>query len=83
MLHFDPLKIHSCGKHLRKRKIARNKQFILFSQCLLPDMALHFHFKCTLKCHLNMDKSKMLSSGNGLIYIAVTSAHIIAFLQFF
>ena len=34
---------------VRKREIARNKQFLLFSQCLLPYMALIFHFECTLK----------------------------------
>ena len=45
MPHFDPLKICNCGKHC-------NKQFHLFSQCFLPYMALIFHFKCTLKCHL-------------------------------
>ena len=28
------------------------KQFLLFSQCFLPYMALIFHFKCTLKCRL-------------------------------
>ena len=34
----------------RKGEIARNKQFILFSQCFLSYMVLIFHFKCTLKC---------------------------------
>ena len=37
---------------LRKGEIACNKQFLLFSQCFLPYMALIFHFKCTLKCRL-------------------------------
>ena len=37
---------------VRKEEIACYKQFLLFSQCFLPDMALVFHFKCTLKCHL-------------------------------
>ena len=32
MPHFDELKIYSCGKHCEKRKkIACNKQFLLFS----------------------------------------------------
>ena len=35
-----------------KGEIACNKQFLLFSQCFLPYMVLIFHFKCTLKCHL-------------------------------
>ena len=37
---------------VRKGEIACNKQFLLFSQCFLPYMVLLFHFKCTLKCHL-------------------------------
>ena len=43
MPHFEALKIYSC-----------NKQFLLFSQCFLPYMAHIFHFKCTLKCHLQL-----------------------------
>ena len=55
---------------MRKGEIACNKQFLLFSQCFLPCIALMFHFKCTLKmlsaiC-FNLDQSKILSSGNGL-----------------
>ena len=37
---------------LRKGEIACYKQFLLFSQCFLPCMALVFHFKCTLKFRL-------------------------------
>ena len=37
---------------MRKGEIACNKQFLLFSQCFLPYMTLHFHFQCTLKCCL-------------------------------
>ena len=55
---------------VRKGEIAFNKQFLLFSQCFLPYMALIFHFKWTLECRLqfcfNLDQSKILSSGNGL-----------------
>ena len=39
---------------VRKGEIACNKQFLLFSQCFLPFMALVFHFKCTLNCRLNL-----------------------------
>ena len=38
--------------NVRKGEIACNKQFLLFSQCFPPYMALIFHFKSTLKCHL-------------------------------
>ena len=51
MPHFDALKIYTCGKHCEKRRIACNKQFLLFWHCFLPYMELIFHFKCTLKCH--------------------------------
>ena len=37
---------------VRKGEIACNKQFLLFSKCFLPYMALVFHFKSTLKCRL-------------------------------
>ena len=37
---------------VRKGEIACNKQFLLFSQCCPPYVALIFHFKCTLNCHL-------------------------------
>ena len=52
MPHFDTLKICSWENIVRKGEIACNKQFLLFSQCFLPYMALTFHFKCTLKCRL-------------------------------
>ena len=37
---------------VKKEEIACKKQLLLFSQCFLPNMALIFHFKCTLKCRL-------------------------------
>ena len=40
MLHFDALKIYSCGKHCEKRRNCLYKQFLLFSQCFLPYMTL-------------------------------------------
>ena len=46
-LEYYAVKIYSCGKHLRKDKIAWNKLFLLFSQCFLPYMVLILHFKCT------------------------------------
>ena len=55
---------------VRKGEIAYNKQFLLFSQCFLPCMALSFHFKCTLKCCLQLvsiwTSLKFWLSGNGL-----------------
>ena len=49
---FSQMKIFSSGKHVRRGDIACNKQFLLFPQCFLPNMALIFHFKYTLKCRL-------------------------------
>ena len=42
------------GNIVRKGEIACNKQFLLFSQCFLPYMALIFHFKNILKCRLRI-----------------------------
>ena len=36
--------------NVRKGEIACYKQFLLFSQCFLPYMALMFHFECTNGC---------------------------------
>ena len=52
MPHFDAQRYIAVENIVRKREIACNKQFLLFSQCFLPDMTLTFHFKCTLKCRL-------------------------------
>ena len=53
MMHFDALKIYTHMENIvRKGAVDCNKQFLLFSQCFLPNMALLFHFKCTFKCHL-------------------------------
>ena len=37
---------------VRKGEIACNKQYLLFFTTFLPDIALIFHFKCTLKYRL-------------------------------
>ena len=57
MMHFDALKIYSCVENIvRKGEIACNKQFLLFSQCFLPYMALVFHFKCTFNVDCNQQR---------------------------
>ena len=63
---------------VRKGEIACNKHFFPFSQCFLPYMVLFFYFKCTLKCCLRFvsimkDQSKLLSSGNKLMYVISAS----------
>ena len=52
MPHLVHLRYIAVRNIVRKGEIACNKQFLLFSQCFIPYMALTFHFKCTLKCHL-------------------------------
>ena len=56
---------------VRKGEFACNKQFLLFSQFFLPNIALHSHFKCTLKCRLQFVSIwinlKNLSSAKELI----------------
>ena len=53
----------------KKKEIACNKKFLLFSQCFLPYMVLNFHLKCRLQfasiwtslkfCRLVMGKVKV------------------------
>ena len=51
--HILMLKIYiSVENIVRTGEIACNKQFFLFLQCFLAYLALIFHIKCTLKCHL-------------------------------
>ena len=73
MPHFDTLKIYmyiAVENIVRKREIACNKQFLIFSQCFLAYVALIFHFKCIFRMSsaigFKLDQSKILSSGNGL-----------------
>ena len=54
---------------MRKGEIACNKQFLLFSQCFQPYMALIFHFKyfkMLSAIFFDLYQSKILSSGYGL-----------------
>ena len=39
---------------VRKGEIACNKRFLLFTQCFLPYVVTILHFKCTLKCQLQV-----------------------------
>ena len=57
---FNPLTQYCILMHLRyiamenivrKKEIACNNQYLLFSQCFLPYI---FHLKCTLKCCLHV-----------------------------
>ena len=56
---------------MRKGEIACYKQFLLFSQCFLPYMVLIFHLKMHFSMSsaicFNLDQSKILSSGNGIV----------------
>ena len=54
---------------MRKGEIACNKQFLLFSQCFLPYMAI-FHFKMLSAICLDLDQSKILLSGKCLVKVS-------------
>ena len=54
---------------MRKGEIICNKQFLFFSQCFLPYMALIFHFNMSSVICFNLDQSKILLSGNWLMQI--------------
>ena len=60
--------------NVRKGEIACNKQFLLFSQCFLPDMILIFHFRMSSAIYFDLDQSEVLSSGNGLNTFILSSA---------
>ena len=68
---------------VRKGEIACNKQFLLFSQCFSPYMALIFHFKCSFKMSsaicFKLDQSKILSSGNGLTNKVLVGGYLVCF----
>ena len=50
MPHFDTLEIYIAVENIvTKGEIAWNKQFLLFSECFLPYMALIFHLKCFIQ----------------------------------
>ena len=53
MPHFDALKIYSCGKHCEKRRNCLQQAISPFLT-MFSTLALNFHFKCTLKCHLQL-----------------------------
>ena len=52
MHHFDAQRYIVMENIVKKEEIACNKQFLLFSQCFLPYMALIFHSEYTLKSRL-------------------------------
>ena len=56
-------------ENVGKGEIACNKQFLPFSQCFVPYMALTFHFKMSSAICFSSDQSKILSSSNGLMFI--------------
>ena len=70
---------------VRKAEIACNKQFLFFSQCFPPYMALIFHFKMSSAICFNFDQSKILLSGNGVKNIVEKgeNAHIHHFATIF
>ena len=86
MPHFDALKIYSCGKHSEKRRNCCYKQFLHFSQCFLPYMALTFQFKMHFEMFaicFNLNQSTILLSGNGLTLSQTSPGFYVSAVQVF
>ena len=70
MLHFDALKIYSCGKHGEKRRNCLEQAISPFLTMFSTLYDTYFSFKMHLKMSIaicfNLDQSKILSSGNEL-----------------
>ena len=71
MLHFDALKIYSCGKHCEKRRnclLRLVSPFLtMFSTLYGSHFVFKMHFKMSSAICFNLDQSEILLSGNGLI----------------
>ena len=71
MPHFATLKIYSCRKHCEKRRNcllqAISPFLTLFSTLYGTYFPFEMHFKMSSAISFNLDQSKILSSGNGLI----------------
>ena len=70
MPHFDVLKIYSCGKYCEKRRncLLQGIPYFLtiFSTLYGIYFSFQMHFKMSSAICLNLDQSKILSSGSGL-----------------
>ena len=70
--HFDALKIHSCGKHCEKRRNCLLQAIspfrTMFSTLYGTYFSFQMHFKMSAIC-VNLDQSKILLSGNGLVEV--------------
>ena len=61
---------------VRKGEIACNMQFLLFSQCFLPYMALIFYFECTLKCHIQFLSIWMVRTSLKFCYLVTVKRNL-------
>ena len=74
MTHLDALKIYSCEKHCKKRRKHGKKRRSCLLQTISPFFTMfstlygtYFSFSMHSAICLNLDQSKVLSSGNRLI----------------
>ena len=66
--HFDAIKIYSCGKTLwKKKKLLVTSNFSFSHNVFYSYFPFEMHFKTSSAICFNLDQSKILSSGNGLI----------------
>ena len=80
MPHFDALKISNSGKHCKKRrdslKQAISPFLTVFSTLHGTDFSFSIHFKLLSAISFSLEQSKILSSGNGLIFTTQTNVLI-------
>ena len=70
MQHIDTLKIYSCGKHCEERRDCLEQAISLFLTMFSTQystfISFEMHFKMSSAIGINLDQSKILSSGNEL-----------------
>ena len=73
LLHFNTQKICSCGKHCEKRRYCLLQQIspflTMFSTLYGTYLSFLMHFKMSSAICFNLNQSKILSSGNGLVVV--------------
>ena len=71
MLHLDALKIYSYGKHCEKRRNCLQQAIspflTMFSSLYCTYFSFKMHFKMSSAIGFNLNQSKILSSGFGII----------------
>ena len=85
MTHFDSLKIYSFGKHCEKRRncLLQAISHFLTMFCTLYGTYFSFLMHCKMSSAIcfTLDQSKILSSGNWLIFSKTNFMHLLTYYQ--